>query len=71
MYISFFIAGAAMTFSYDAMWILYGYSFMNLYMYILQYLYYTPTEELEKRRSGGMVERSTVDSILQKKQTNS
>lgn len=33
-------------YSYSAEWILYGYSFLNIHMYLLQYLYYTPKEEL-------------------------
>ena len=36
-------------YSYSAEWILYGYSFLNIHMYLLQYLYYTPKEELEQR----------------------
>lgn len=42
-----------MPYSYEAAWILYGYSFMNLFVYILQILYYTPATELSRDRSSG------------------
>lgn len=53
MFIIFFAAGGAMPYSYDGAWILYGYSFMNIFVYILQYLYYTPVAELKKQLSNG------------------
>lgn len=36
-------------YSYSAQWILYGYSFMNFQMLLLEYLYYTPKVEVTNR----------------------
>lgn len=40
-----------MPYSYEGTWVLYGYSFMNMFIFLMQYLYYTPAEELEKKRA--------------------
>lgn len=51
MFLIFFAFGGAMPYSYEGAWILYGYSFMNIFVYVLAYLYYTPTREIEKQNS--------------------
>lgn len=50
IFIIFFAFGGAMPYNYEAVWILYGYSFMNLFVYILQFLYYTPATQLNSNR---------------------
>lgn len=44
MFVIFFIAGGSMPYNYSGVWILYGYSFINIFVFVLQYLYYTPAD---------------------------
>lgn len=46
MFVVLFAAGSLMPFSLEGTWVLYGYSFINVYVFLLQYLYYTPSSEL-------------------------
>lgn len=44
IFVIFFAVGGSMPYSMEGAWVLYGYSFVNIYIFILQYLYYTPAE---------------------------
>jgi hypothetical protein len=44
MFVVFFAVGGSMPYSLEGAWVLYGYSFINIYMFLLQLLYYTPSE---------------------------
>ena len=45
------LAGGFLPYYYDPIWILYGYSFCNIWMFLMQYLYYTPESELTQRQT--------------------
>lgn len=38
-----FVGGAALPYGYEGVWVLYGFGFVNVYVWMLQYLYYTPS----------------------------
>ena len=48
IFLLFFGFGGAMPYNYEGAWILYGYSFLNIFIFILQFLYYVPSTELNQ-----------------------
>jgi hypothetical protein len=51
IFIIFFGFGGAMPYNLSGYWILYGYSFINLFVWTLQYLYYVPFDQLDSNNN--------------------
>ena len=54
VFVVFFVmstmTGGFVPYSYQTIFILYGYSYMNIQVFLLQYLYYTPKEDVQHQQ---------------------
>lgn len=62
-FIVFFAGCGWMPYNYEGAWILYGYSFLNIFMFLLQFLYYTSSDSLNKHKEPSRVfDTSSINS---------